>query len=588
MSDHDQISSYHSRSAAQVLQTLKVEQGRGLTEQEVRRRLDRYGPNKLRQAKRRGIWQIVIEQFKSMVIVVLIIAGTVALTFQHWAEGIAIVAVLIVNAALGFVTEWKAMQSMEALQEMDGETTRVRRDGDELEIDAENLVPGDIIVVEAGDVAAADIRLMEANNLRINEAALTGESAPVQKNAEPVEDDTPLAERTSMLYKGTTITEGSGEGVVVKTGMQTELGRIAELAENAEKETTPLQKRLDRLGRRLAWITLSIAGMIAGIGLLAGQDTRKMIETAIALGVAAIPEGLPIVATIALARGMHLMARRNALIKKLPAVETLGATRIIFTDKTGTLTENQMTVRHVSTSAGDFEIDEENKQVQGDGGPNHPLLRRIIEIGVLCNNASLRDADGDREPDEEQGDPTETALLRAGFMLDIERGELLHKKPEEREVAFDADLMMMATYHRGKNGVEIAVKGAPVRVLEACESIAAEDLNGGPPLDDEARRHWIDRSETLAAEGLRLLAVADKFVDDTEGKPYEKLRFLGLVGLLDPPRETVRQAIGECQTAGIRVIMVTGDQPATAAAIARQTGVTDEKEPTVIHGSELE
>ena len=588
MSDHDQISSYHSRSAAQVLQTLEVEQGRGLTEQEVRRRLDRYGPNKLRQAKRRGIWQIVIEQFKSMVIIVLIIAGTVALTFQHWAEGIAIVAVLIVNAALGFVTEWKAMQSMEALQEMDSETTRVRRDGDEHETDAENLVPGDIIVVEAGDVAAADIRLMESNNLRINEAALTGESAAVQKNDEPVADDTPLAERASMLFKGTTVTEGSGEGVVVKTGMQTELGRIAELAENAEKETTPLQKRLDRLGRRLAWITLSIAGMIAGIGLLAGQDTRKMIETAIALGVAAIPEGLPIVATIALARGMHLMARRNALIKKLPAVETLGATRIIFTDKTGTLTENQMTVRHVSTSAGDFEIDEENKQVQGEDGPDHPLLRRIIEIGVLCNNASLRDADGDREPDEEQGDPTETALLRAGFMLDIERGKLLQKKPEEREIAFDADLMMMATYHRGEDGIEVAVKGAPARVLEACESIAAEDLNGGPPLDDETRRHWIDRSETLAAEGLRLLAVADKFVDDTEDEPYEKLRFLGLVGLLDPPRETVRQAIGECRTAGIRVIMVTGDQPATAAAIARQTGVTDKTQPTVIHGSELD
>jgi Ca2+-transporting ATPase len=529
----------------------------------------------------------VIEQFKSMVIIVLVIAGTVALTFQHWAEGIAIAAVLLVNAALGFITEWKALRSMEALRDMGADAVRVRRDNHDLEIDSEKLVPGDIIVVDAGDVAPADIRLIESNNLRVNEAALTGESVPVRKATEAVAEDIPLAERASVLYKGTTIAEGSGEGVVVRTGMQTELGRIADLTESAEKEATPLQKRLDRLGRRLAWITLSIAAMIAGIGLLAGQDTRKMIETAIALGVAAIPEGLPIVATIALARGMHLMARRNALIKKLPAVETLGATGIIFTDKTGTLTENRMTMQRVSTPAGDFQIDEENRQVQGDGDSNHPLLRRVIEVGVLCNNASLRDVDNDREPDEEQGDPTETALLRAGFMLDIERTQLLEKKPEEREVAFDADLMMMATYHRGKDGIEIAVKGAPARVLEVCDTIAEEDLNGGRTLNGDARREWLERSETLAAKGLRLLAMADKFLDTTEDEPYENLRFLGLVGLLDPPREKVRQAIDECQTAGVRVIMVTGDQPATAAAIAGQTGVTDEKEATVIHGSEF-
>jgi len=327
--------------------------------------------------------------------------------------------------------------------------------------------------------------------------------------------------------------------------------------------------------------------VIAGVGLLAGQDPRKMIETAIALGVAAIPEGLPIVATIALARGMHLMARRNALIKRLPAVETLGATRIVFTDKTGTLTENRMTLQRVSTPAGDFQIDEENKQVQGDSDANHPLLRRIIEVGVLCNNASLRDIDNDREPDEEQGDPTETALLRAGFMFDIERAQLVDQKPEEREVAFDADVMMMATYHRAKDGLEIAVKGAPARVLDNCDRIVGENLVGDRPLDNDTRRHWIDRSETLAGEGLRLLAVADKMADDTAEEPYESLRFLGLVGLFDPPRKKVRQAIEECQEAGIRVIMVTGDQPATAAAIARQTGVTDKTEPTVIHGSEL-
>jgi len=587
MTERDQLSAYHSLTSEQVLEMMQVDQSHGLSDREIRRRLDRHGPNKLREAKGLSVWQIVIEQFMSMVIIVLVVAGTVAFALQHWAEGSAIVAVLIVNAALGFATEYKAMRSMEALQEMGGDTVRVKRNGQELEIDSEELVPGDIIIMEAGDIAPADIRLVESNNLRVNEAALTGESVPVRKQIEPVENGAPLAERACMLYKGTTITEGSSEGVVVRTGMLTELGRISELAESAEKEATPLQKRLDRLGHRLAWITLAIAAVIAGVGLLAGQDARKMIETAIALGVAAIPEGLPIVATIALARGMHLMARRNALIKKLPAVETLGATRIIFTDKTGTLTENRMSLRRVSTPAGDFEIDEEKKRVRGNAGSGHPLLRRIIEVGVLCNNASLRDVDNDREPDEEQGDPTETALLRAGFMLDIKRAELLEKKPEEREVPFDADLMMMATYHRGEGGLELAVKGAPGRVLAACHTIAADDLNGNRPLSDETRRRWIHRSENLAAEGLRLLAVADKFADSTAEEPFEKLRFLGLVGLLDPPRETVRQAIDECQAAGIRVIMVTGDQPATAAAIARQTGVTDRDDPTVMHGSEL-
>jgi P-type Ca2+ transporter type 2C len=587
MKKPNQGSSHHSRSVEQVLEAMDVRPGEGLSEPEVRRRFKAHGPNQLRETKRRGIWQIVAEQFKSMVIIVLVVAGMLAFALQHWAEGIAIVAVLLVNAALGFATEWKAMRSLEALREMGRAKVRVRRAGEELQIDSEKLVPGDILIVEAGDIAPADVRLIESNNLRVNEAALTGESVPVQKRTEAVKREIALAERNCMLYKGTTITEGSGEGVVVGTGMQTELGRISELAESAEKEATPLQKRLDRLGRRLAWITIAIAAVVAVIGVLSGQDPRKMIETAIALGVAAIPEGLPIVATIALAHGTHLMARRNALIKKLPAVETLGATRIIFTDKTGTLTENRMTLRRVSTPAGDFEIHEEQRAVQGNGGPDHALLRRVIEVGVLCNNASVRDEDNDQEPDREQGDPTEIALLRAGFMLDMERTALLEKKPEKREVAFDAERMMMATYHEGENGLEIAVKGAPARVLDVCQTIVGEDLESNRSLDDETRRQWIDRSESLAADGLRLLAVADRFVGGTDEEPYEELRFLGLLGLFDPPRETVRQAIDECQAAGIRVIMVTGDQPATAAAIARQTGVTDANEPAVIHGSEL-
>jgi Ca2+-transporting ATPase len=393
-------SNYFSRSIEAVLERFEVDPQQGLSRKEAQRRFEKHGPNKLREAETRGPGRILIEQFKSMVIIVLLIAGSVAFFFQHWAEGIAIAAVLIVNAGIGFLTEWKAVRSMEALRAMGGDTIRVRRDAVETELQSEALVPGDIVILESGDLAPADARLIESNNLRVNEAALTGESVAVLKQVEPVDDETSLADRKCMLYRGTIINAGSGAAVVTATDMDTEIGHISEMAESAEKEATPLQKRLDRLGRRLAWITLTLAAAIAGLGLMAGQEPTQMIETAIALGVAAIPEGLPIVATIALARGMYLMAQKNALINKLPAVETLGATRIIFTDKTGTLTENQMTLSRINTPVGDFEFDEENKKVHGEGGAEDPLLRRILEVGVLCNNASLFDTDNDREPDE--------------------------------------------------------------------------------------------------------------------------------------------------------------------------------------------
>lgn len=582
---------YHSRPFEEILENLKVDPDRGLSSDEANRRLEKYGENRLRKAKTRSAWEILFEQFKSTVIIVLVAAGSVAFAFRHWPEGIAISAVLLVNATIGFATEWKAVRSMEALQAMGAQSARVRRDDEEMETGVEQLVPGDIVILESGDIAPADARLVEANNLRVNESALTGESVPVRKSTDAVEPEAPLAERSGMIYKGTTATEGSGTAVVVGTGMETELGRISEMAESAESKSTPLQQRLDQLGRRLAWLTLSVAALIAVVGLLAGQETRKMIETALALGVAAIPEGLPIVATIALARGMYLMSRRNVLIKKLPAVETLGATRVIFTDKTGTLTENRMTLRKVATPDGDFLLDESSGKVEGErGGADHPLLRRVVEVGVLCNNAAVRDLDGDKIPDEEQGDPTETALLRAGFALDMPRRKLLEEKPEEREDPFDSEKMMMSTYHKSETGIEVAVKGAPGRVLEACDRIAGEGRDrDGSHMDDRTRDKWIQRSETLAGEGLRVLAAADKIVADAKEEPYRNLRFLGLYGLLDPARKDVRQSIQECQEAGIRVVMVTGDQPATAAAIGKQTGVVGEEkdEPNLIHGREL-
>ena len=573
----------HALPIADALDHFQVDPQEGLNQDQVRERLERSGPNAFRRFKSRSGWRIFLDQFKSMVIIVLVIAGAVAFTFQHWAEGLAILAVLLVNAGIGFMTEWKAVRSMAALRAMGRDTIRVRRDGLEVDLETESLVPGDIVVLEGGDFVPADIRLLESNSLQVNESALTGESVAVFKGVDPVDPEALLAERTCMVYRGTTLTQGSGHGVVAATGMQTQLGRISELAESAQEETTPLQKRLDQLGRRLAWITISIAVLIAAVGLMAGQDPARMIETSIALGVAAIPEGLPIVATLALARGMVLMARRNALINRLPAVETLGATQVIFTDKTGTLTENQMTLRRVSTAAGDFQLDEAQESVQGDGGAGNPLLRRIVEVGVLCNNAALQDLDQDSKPDDEQGDPTETALLRAGVMLDMDREGLLESKPEEREVPFEAQTMMMATFHRVQNGLEVAVKGAPARVLEVCTTLA--DPEGDRDMDQDLRSQWEERSRELAGQGLRVLAMADRQSIDAAQNPYADLRFLGLVGLFDPPRQDVLQSIEECRTAGIRVVLVTGDQPDTAAAIARQTGIV--QDPEVIHGSEL-
>ncbi|MGA6925015.1 MAG: cation-transporting P-type ATPase, partial [Desulfosarcina sp.] len=391
------------------------------------------------------------------------------------------------------------------------------------------------------------------------------------------------------IFKGTTATSGSGMAVTVFTGMATELGRISEMTQTASSDATPLQKRLDRLGGHLAWLTIGVAALIAVGGWLVGQDPRKMIETALALGVAAIPEGLPIVATIALARGMVLMARRNVLIKRLPAVETLGATQVIFTDKTGTLTENRMSLRKVLTPNGDYTVDERSGSIDADGDADDALPRRIIEIGLLCSNASLNETARDDESNREQGDPTETALLRAGRLVDLTRQGVLDRKPEEKEVPFDPQRMMMATFHRtADNDFEVAVKGAPVRVLEVCTTLAGpKPANEGRPMDRKERRRWTDRAESLAAEGLRILALADKTAADVDAEPFEGLRFLGLVGLHDPPRSDVRDAIRECQEAGIRVVMVTGDQPATAAAIARQTGVVDDDNPDIIHGGRL-
>ncbi len=575
---------WHALAAEETLAAVES-RAEGLSAAAARERLAEQGPNRLAQQRTPGAGRILLRQFKSIVIIVLIVAGVIAAAMQQWPETVAIAAVIAINAVIGFVSEWRATQSMEALRRLSAQQTTVRRDGREERVRASQLVVGDVVVLRAEALVPADLRVLEVEGLQANEAALTGESAPIAKQAEPVAEETVLSERASLLFKGTTVVDGAGVGVVVATGMETEVGRIAALAASAEAAATPLQQKLDALGRRMAVLVLVTAVVIAGVGVAAGRAWLLMVETSLALGVAAIPEGLPIVATIALAWGMWLMARRNALVNRLPAVETLGATRVIFSDKTGTLTENEMVVARVVTPAGEARLAEGALEEAGQ----ETLAGRALGIGVLCNGATL----GSEEEDENgatRGDPLEVALLRAGARSGMGRETLLAEAEEVRRVPFDRETMMMATFHRdGGDGLRVAVKGAPERVVQACTRIAAA---GGEPvaLDETEREAWRERAGALARDGLRVLAVAEKRVDDEKATAYKDLCLVGLAALHDPPRAGVREAIDACQAAGIRVVMVTGDKPETAEAIAEQVGIVggpDDEAAQVLHGADL-
>lgn len=573
-------------SSQEILKEFGVSEEEGLNAEEVLKRRTQYGPNELKETKKKIIWVIWADQFKSLIIGLLFTAAALSFAFNEIVEGIAISAVIVINALIGFFTELKAVRSMEALKKLGGVSARVRRDGEIQEVRAEELVPGDIVIVEGGDVVTADIRLFKASKLQADESPLTGESVPVSKGIDPKEEEAALAERSSMLFKGTAVTRGSGEGVVVGTGMKTELGQISSLVEEAGEEATLLEKQLNRLGHKLIWITLLIAAVVAFSGIMAGKSTFLMIETAIALAIAAIPEGLPIVATIALARGMWRMAKRNALINRLSAVETLGATNIIFTDKTGTLTENRMTVTQILMGSGKVTI---NKNFLKKGEPIEPLsdsaLKLNLETGLLCNNAYLP-GNGTFDENRAVGEPLEAALLVAAAKAGLKRNEIVEQLPESREEAFDSEVMMMATFHEYKQKYRVAVKGAPEKVLEACLFMQTED--GQVEMKEKDRKDWIKKNEEMAAEGHRVLALATKTVGSIKADPYEDLTFLGLVGMHDPPRQQVTEAIQACREAGIKTIMVTGDQEITARSIGLAVGLVSKDHAEVIHGKEIQ
>ena len=535
----------------------------GLTADEAARRAELFGPNSLEIRQKTTVLDVIIRQFKSLIVLLLVAAATVAFSFGEMIDGSAILAVIFLNAAIGFATEIRAIRSMEALNSLSEVIARVKRGGELIETAAESLVPGDLAYIEGGDIISADLRIVSASKLKIDESALTGESVPVDKQTGPLPADTVLAERTNMLYKGTKVQRGTAIAVVTSTGMKTELGAISSLVTQTQDEKTPLEAKLQELGNRLIWITLGIAAIVAVGGILSGKELLLMVETAIALAVAAIPEGLPVVATIALARGMWRMAKKNALINKLAAVETLGAINIICTDKTGTLTENKMAIRHV------ISLDTEWESVDSSTPPES--LKEILTTGILCNNASLT-----------TGDPMEIALLQMAERAGLRRDNL--DLPAVGEEAFDSEIKMMATRHRRDDAFLVAVKGAPEAVLAACGSVNRDE--GETSLTDELLEKWRARNQELAEEGLRVLAMASKVTATADEPVYRDLVFEGFVSFLDPPRQDVRDSILQCRSAGIRVVMITGDQAATAMAIATQVGLEDPDRIEAVRGAD--
>jgi P-type Ca2+ transporter type 2C len=582
----------HALDATTVTRLLEVDPACGLATSEARERRKRFGANALQTIRPRSAWRILLQQFASLIIALLAIAAFIAWVTGDTVEALAIVVVLVINALVGFATEWRAERALDALRRQARATARVRRDGHELKVDSADLAPGDVIILNAGDRVPADARLIKSGSLRADESALTGESTTVEKSPGVVAVDAPLAERPSMLYLGTTIAGGHAVAVVTATGARTELGRIGKLVAEAPDEPTPLETRLAQLGHRLVYVVLVIAAVVMVAGWLRGDGLWLMAKVAISLAVAAVPEGLPAVTTLILALGVLRMARQNAIVRRLQAVETLGSTSIICADKTGTLTQNRMTVREYYLADG-------RRILPGDSQPSpeeNESLARAIRATVLCNEAALT-ADS-----RAIGDPTETALLVAAEEMDVDVSRLRADYPKIIEVPFDAETKRMITVHRGPAGTYlVAFKGAPAVVLDACAKYLDSGSNVGP-LDDEGRARFLAVNDEMARRALRVLAIAEKALDGVgdqptlEGLPELESKahlesgytFLGFVGMIDPPRPEVPGAIEQARAAGIRVVMLTGDQVNTARAIARELRLNGDQEAQALHARDLE
>jgi magnesium-transporting ATPase (P-type) len=567
---------WHALSPEATLAALGAT-GRGLTESEASARLARHGPNRLPRAPGRPAWRRLLDQFRSMLVVVLVVAGALALAFGKPVDAAVILLVVLVNAAIGFIQEGKAQEALSAIARMLDPRAAVRREGHRRTIPAEQLVPGDIILLEAGDRVPADARLLRAHGLRVDESPLTGESVPADKGVAPVAAEAPLGDRSSMVFSGMLVVGGTGIAVVTATGAATELGRISRMLTEVEAPTTPLLRQMDQFARQATAVVLGLAVLVFGFAVLArGYSVPDGFLALVAIAVSAIPAGLPAVLTVTLAIGVRRMAARNALIRRLPAVETLGAVSVICSDKTGTLTRNEMSVARVAAAGVEVRAEGEGYAPEGrvEPGLDAEHLAAAARVAALCNDAALRQAGGTWTA---EGDPMEAALLafahRAG--LDAEAAREAH--PRLDVIPFDSAHRWMATLHGTPDGSRFAcVKGAPEAVL---------------PMAGEAGAALAPMVERLAAEGMRVLALAEAVLPDG-ADALDAVALSGalrrpvLVGLIDPPRAEAVAAVAECRAAGIRVVMITGDHAATAAAIARELGIAED--PRVLTGADLD
>ncbi|MEW6380313.1 MAG: calcium-transporting P-type ATPase, PMR1-type [bacterium] len=555
----------------------------GLSQQEAGIRLDKYGPNQLQEKKGPGPLWIFLEQFRDFIVWVLIGAALVSGFLKEWVDALAIVVIIILNAILGFIQEYRAEKSLAALKKLSSPSSKVIRDGKQMIVPSADLVAGDLITLEAGDNVPADCRLVSlTSGFATQEASLTGESNPVAKTHLALEEKgIPLADRANMIYLGTSVASGKAKAVVVETGMQTELGKIAGMIQEIEHESTPLQKRLEQFGKWIVYLCFGLVGAVFLLGILRGGRLLDMFLTAVSLAVAAIPEGLPAVVTIALALGVQRMVRRHALIRKLPSVESLGSATVICTDKTGTLTKNEMTIQEVFAGDVLFRVTGIGYAPRGEFliGDNpiipadYPDLNKIFTCGALCNGAHLAEDQGQYKI---VGDPTEGALLTAAAKLDLWKSRLEEEFPLVEEIPFDSDRKKMTMVCKNSNGGFVAfVKGAPDILLNDC--IALERNGTVRRLEEHDRKKILQVNTDMANQAMRVLALAYRNFDtaptDYEARVIEKdLVFLGLVAMIDPAREEVKEAIHKCKTAGIKTVMITGDHKNTAVAIASQLG----------------
>jgi len=578
---------WHAERAEAVVELLRSDAERGLSFREAEKRMELYGPNRIEAVRKERWYRILIRQFTDVLILILLVASGISFAIGELGDAVTILAIVLLNGILGFVQEFKAERAIEALQKMLSPQCKVVRDGKRRRIDASRLVPGDIVLLEIGDRVPADLRLLEAVNLKVDESALTGESVPVTKERSTVPEAAPLAERRNMVWMGTTVTNGYARGVVVATGMATEFGKIARLTSEVERAPTPLQRKLATLGKKLGILSVAISALVAIVGYLFGKDLMEMFLTGVSLAVAVVPEGLPAVVTITLALGVKAMVRRNALLRRLQAAENLGSANVICTDKTGTLTRNQMTVKKIWLFGGEIDVTGSGYDPAGhfeEGGRKIDYRGRrdlllLLKTGLLCNHASLTKEEGGWRTG---GEPTEASLIVAAYKAWLAPGE-----PKiVSEFSFNSERKRMTVVvEEGEERVAY-VKGAPEVLLERASHYY--DGTETKSLDESARKRFEAAYLELAGHGLRTLAMAKRTLPpDTKLDPDDverELTLLGIVGIIDPPRPEVPEAIRTAQRAGIRVVMITGDAPLTALAIAREVGLETTRAVT---GSEL-